>query len=155
MSRRSRLPGLVLLLAAVLVLVLRLGGVPFDATPLLVGLAVLAATAVGPRPRSWAGGAVVTAWGAGVLLTRSGVLFPGREAAVFLVAVGIGLLVGALVTPPERARQGWVAAAAAVLGGGVLFVLAFDLPVLRQAWPWAAGLGAAGLRELARAPRRH
>lgn len=144
-----------LLVAGALLIVLRAVGVPFDATPLMVGLTLLAATAAGPRPRSWGAAAVVTCWGAGVLLSRSGVLLPGREAAVFLTATGVGLLVAALVTPPERAQAGFIGAALAVLSGGLLFVAVYDVPVLTAPWPWAVGLGAAGAWELTRRePRR-
>lgn len=137
-----------------LFIVLRAVGVPFDATPLLVGLALLAAAAAGPAPRSWAGGAVVTAWGVGVLLRRTEVV-PGPEAAVFLLAAGVGLLVAALVTPPDRARTAFVGAALAVVAGGLLFLAVPRVPVLTAAWPWAVGLGAAGVWELTRpeAPR--
>lgn len=141
---------MLLVLGAMLV-VLRSASVPFDATPLMVGVALLVATAVGPPPRSWAAGTVITAWGVGVLLTRSGVV-PGAEAPVFLIATGVGLLVVAWVTPVNRARSGLLGAALAVVSGGVLY-LAVDLvgqPWLMTAWPWAAALGAAGAVELAR-----
>lgn len=149
MRASHRRSGLVLLVAAMLFVVLRAIGVPFDATPLMVGLALLAAAAAGPAPRSWAGGAVVTAWGVGVLLRRSEVV-PGPEAAVFLFAAGVGLLAAALLTRPERARSAFVGAALAVVAGGLLFLAVPRVPALTAAWPWAVGLGVAGVVELAR-----
>lgn len=143
-----------LLVAGALLIVLRAVGVPFETTPLMVGVALLAAAAAGPPPRSWAAGAVVTAWGLGVMLSRYGVV-PGPEAAVFLLSTGVGLLVAAVVTPADRARPALVGAALAVVSGGALFLaVAAGVPALTAAWPWAVGLGVAGAWELARTEPR-
>ncbi len=59
--------------------------VTFDATPLIVGLVVLAAGTIGRAPALTATGLTLVGWGLAVLLTRHGPLLDEREAATFLV----------------------------------------------------------------------
>lgn len=137
------------LLAGALVLAILRGalGVSFDVTPLVVGLAALAATAAGPGRRRWAAPAALTMWGLAVLVVRGAGLFADREAPVFLVAVGAGLVLGGMATDERERGPALLSGAGAVLAGGVLFLLAYDVAAVR-AWPlWSAGLAAAAARE--------
>ena len=68
----------------------------WNITPLAVGVVALLAAATLPNPRPWTVGIVLVVWGAAVLLVREGPL-PGREAPVYMVALGIALLVAQVV----------------------------------------------------------
>ncbi len=137
-----------LLAGAVVLAVLRGAlGASFDVTPLVVGLTALAATAAGTSRRRWAAPAAVTAWGLAVLLVRGAGLLGGREAPVFLVAVGAGLLLGGVATDERERGPALLSGAGVVAAGGLLFLLSYDVAALR-AWPlWSAGLAAAAARE--------
>jgi hypothetical protein len=104
--------------------------VSFNATPLLLGLIAVVATLVRPGLRAWGLPAVLTVWGAAVLLVRDGPLPDPREAAVYLAAIGAGLLLGALTTTPAKRDDAWRGGAVTALSGGVLFFLAYDVALL-------------------------
>lgn len=129
-----------------------LAGLPFAITPLVVGLTAAAATLAAPAARrSWTVPALLVGWGLAVVLSREGPLPAEREGAASLVGIGLGLLAGALATPAARRTEALRGTALALVGGGVLFFLAFDLAQLRSWWAWSLGLAAAGLVELRRA----
>ena len=146
---KYRLP-IILLVSAGLLAYLRRDGVTFNITPLYIGVTALVAVGVGPKPRPWTSGIVITAWGIGVLLVREGPL-PSREASVFMIAVGLGLLLASVVEPASRQGAVVRGGAIAIASGGALFYLAFDVAWLRSWWTFAAGLAVAALVEAARA----
>lgn len=153
-SASSLRPALVLLLGAAALAVARLTfGVTFDVTPLAVGVIALAAAAVGPSPKAWTTGLVLTAWGAGVWLVRQGPL-PDREAPVFMIAVAVGLLLAVAAAPSARQSEVARGGALTILGGGVLFYLAYDVAWLTEWWVFAAGLAVAAIAEAARGAGR-
>lgn len=113
-------------------------GVTFDATPLLLGAVVATAAVAGRATRLAATALVLAGWGAAVLLVRHGPLPDDREAAAFLVGVGLGLVAARLLgrAGPRELGDG----SATVLAGGLAFYLAYDLTVLNE-WPlWCAAL---------------
>lgn len=123
----------------------------WNITPLAVGVVALLAAATLPNPRPWTVGIVLVVWGAAVLLVREGPL-PGREAPVYMVALGLALLVAQVVT--DGRGDGVVKGAAlTMLSSGALFYAAFDVPELTRWWVVAAGLGAAAVVEFARSSR--
>jgi len=121
----------------------------FSATPLIIGVIVLAAALVGGERHLVPNGLVLASWGAAVLGIGHGP-FPGnRTAPGYLVGMAVGLLIVAfLVKDHERAAWTKTAALTAV-AGGLAFYLAFDVATL-DAWQlWAALLLAwAGLEAL-------
>ncbi|MGI9016805.1 MAG: hypothetical protein ACR2HR_06825 [Euzebya sp.] len=146
-----RLP-LVLFLGAAILAGLRLAGVTFNITPLFVGLVALAAAAVAAEPKPWTSGIVITAWGIGVLLVLEGPL-PQRSAPIYMVAIGIGILVASFVVAKQEQQAVARGSAAAMIAGGVLFYLAFDVEFLVDWWVFSGGLAVAAVVELARAVR--
>lgn len=139
MTGRAATPGLLLLGAVVFALLRGAADVTFNATPLVIGVIALAATAAGRRT-SWGAGLVLVLWGAAVLLVREGPLPAEREPAAFLVAVGAGLVLAALVTAQARRVDALIGGATAALLGGLAFYFAFDYEWLLD-WPfWTAAL---------------
>lgn len=151
-KRRTDVSAALLIGAAAIAVLRALLGVPFDATPLLVGLVALLAAAVQTEPRPWTPGLVLVVWGAAVLLVRQGPL-PSREAPVFLVAAGLGLLLARAVSPSAKQGEALRSAALTLTAGGALFYLVFDLPWLTQWWVFPAGLTLAALVEAGRGGR--
>ncbi len=128
-------PGAVLLGGAlVYALALGLLGVTFDATPLLVGLVVLAAAVIGRSPRLVAAGLALSGWGSAVLLVRHGPLPDEREAAAFLLGAGAGLVAARLLA---RTRPGLDLGdgSMALVAGGIGFYFAFDASWVYD-WPF-------------------
>jgi hypothetical protein len=154
-SMRPYAIGLTLLLGAAVFAVLRgIVGVTFNATPLLLGLVVVAAMALRGRQASWGAGLVLTCWGAAVLLVREGPLPDGREAAAFLVAAGIGLLLAGLVVPAAHRGGALMGGALTLVYGGLAFYFAFDTARLLD-WPvWTIALVLWASVELVRARRQ-
>ena len=133
--------------AIVLYLLVELGDARFYWTPLIVGLAYLAAAAVGgPRGSYWATATVITAWGAGVVLLTEVDTGVGT-APGYLLAIGAGALVAALLE-----RRGFAVDALGVAGSvllaGAFFALQPRDP-FGDAWFYAAALGLVGLIRLA------
>lgn len=142
----------VLAAGALLLAILRLPlDLTFNITPLAVGVVALAAAAAVPEdPKPWAEGIITTAWGIGVLLAREGPEL-GREAAVFMIAIGVGVIVAMAVTPRDHMTS-VARSTAGVLGlGGLLFYLAFDLAWLTDWWVFAGALAVVAAVELVRA----
>lgn len=147
MSRR-RLQGAPLVAGAiVLYLLVEAGDARFHWTPLVLGLAYLAAAAMGgPRGSYWATATVITAWGAGVALLAeadTGI----ATAPGYLLAIGAGALVAALLE-----RRGFavdaLGVACAVLLAGAFFALQPHEP-FRDAWLYAAAVALVGVIRLA------
>lgn len=138
--------GLALLAGALLVAVL-LGGDARDFyyTPLGLGLAYLAAAALGGRRGGyWATAVVLVGWGAAVVWARKG--RPDLDVAgLYLAGAGAGAVVGALL-----ARRGFavdpLGAAATVLVAGILLSFAGQWPeVLEEARTYALLVGLVGV----------
>ena len=126
-------------------------GVTFNATPLIIGLVVLAAALVGDRPQLTGTGLVLVGWGAAVLGVREGPLPADRTAAAFLLGAGLGLVLTRLLHRLTGTDLG--DGAYAVMSGGLAFYLAYDVPELGE-WPvWAAALLAWAVWEAARGVR--
>lgn len=141
---------LVLAIGAVAVAGLRLAGLSFGYTPLLVGVVALAAAAVSPDPKPWTAGIVTSSWGLGVLLVQvSGI--SGRGGSVYMIAIGIGVLIAYLVTPQGQRHMVGSGAASLLIAGGFLFFLSFELAWITQWWVFAAGIAAAAAVEAYRA----
>lgn len=143
-------PSVALLAGAVAFYLLRpVLGLGFAITPLVVGVTATAAVALTPPARrSWVVPGVLVGWGLAVLLSREGVLPSEREGAATLVAIGIGILLGAAATPSARRDEALRGGALALLGGGLLYWFAFEVAELRTWWAWALGLAVAALAEL-------
>ena len=121
----------------------------FSATPLFIGVILLAAALVGGERHLVPTGSVLTSWGAAVLAIGHGPFPANRTAPGYLVGMAVGLLIVAfLVSDHDRAAWTRTAALTAV-AGGLAFYLAFDIAAL-DAWQlWAALLlGWAGLEAL-------
>lgn len=124
-------------------------GLGFEITPLVVGVTAVAAAALtAPARRSWVVPGILVGWGLAVLLSREGILPPEREGAATLVGIGAGLLLGAVATPAARRVQALRGGGLALVGGGLLFYLSYDVAELRTWWVWALGLVVAALAEL-------
>jgi len=124
-------------------------GVTFDATPLLVAIAMMAAGVV--RGRFPGAALPLASWGIAVLLVRHGPLADEREAPAFIVAlaIGIALLVLLKGTRLEIDLATAVMGTAAVMAfGGVAFYLGFAYGMFLDAWFWALALAAAGVLHL-------
>ncbi len=143
MSKR-RLQGLTLLGGACLLFILtEVGELRFHWTPLLVGLAYLAAATIGgPGGSYWATAIVITGWGAAVaLLAETSIDI--TTSAGYLVAVGLAALVaGALQRRGYRTDS--MAVGTAVAGAGVAFALAPHVEIVGESWFWAAAVATVG-----------
>jgi hypothetical protein len=146
--------------AAVYYIIIEVVDVTFDATPALIGAIALVASIF--RRTSLAPAILLLCWGAGVLLTRHGPLPDEREAATFVVAFGVGMLILAALsrgTSVIDAASALGSAAAVMLVGGAGFYLAFKDDVFLEPWPWALGLLATSAAiigsTLIRLPARH
>jgi hypothetical protein len=138
--QRFATPALFVLGAVIFVLLRTVVGVTFNATPLLVGLVVLAATGVRGRRASWGAGLVLTLVGIATLLLREGPLPQERESAAFLFAAGLGLLLALLVTAADSRADALIGGATATLLIGLVVYFAFDSSTL-LGWPlWTAFL---------------
>lgn len=149
MSPRRRQGAVLLGGAIALYVLLELGSLEFYWTPLIVGLAYLAAAAsAGPRGSYWATGVVIAVWGAGVVALGERWITDVDPAAGYLVAVGAGTLVAA-----GLARAGYaielLGVAGAILAAGGFFLLADRVEALAEATTYAAVLAVIGLVRLA------
>jgi hypothetical protein len=139
--------------AVAIYVLLELGSLPFFWTPLIVGLAYLAAAgSAGPRGSYWATGVVITGWGLGVVALGEGWIDDVSTASGYLVAAGAGALVAA-----GLARAGYaidlLGVAASVFAAGLFFALADRIDALVEPTTYAAALALVGLVRLA-APER-
>ena len=127
-------------------------GVTFDATPLLIGAVMLAASVF--RRRLLASAVLLLAWGAAVLLVRHGPLPDHREAPVFLIAFGLAMAALVLLRRWLDPRIALESAAIVLLAGGLAFYGAFASDVFTSAWLWSAALLASAIILAADAFRR-
>ncbi len=115
------------------------GDVTFNSTPLMIGVAALAAGIVGRRQRLVPIGLTLAGWGLAVLLVRDGPLPDDRAAPAYLVGMGVGLLAAHVVARAWRVSL--TGALISALAGGLSFYAAYDVEALNR-WPlWAGRLG--------------
>ncbi len=137
--------GLALLAGAVaLMLLVEPEGSRFYLTPLGLGLAYLAAAALGgPRGGYWPTALVLTGWGLAVVLVREA--RPELDTAgLYLLGAGLGAVAAAVL-----ARRGFSAdplgAAATVAAAGLVLALSPQADALVQTRTFAVALGLVGL----------
>jgi len=133
---------------ALLYLLVEVGDLRFEWTPLLVGLSYLVAAVLGGRRGSyWATACVITGWGAGVVLLAETTIDVSSDAGS-LLAAGTGALVAA-----GLGRAGWavdaLGIAACVFLAGALFAFEPRSEALGMASTYAAALAVIGLLRLA------
>lgn len=133
--------------AVALELLLARGDTPFYWTPLVIGLAYLAAAALGGRTGGhWATASVLCGWGLAVVWAGSGQ--PDLDiAGLYLAGAGIGGTAGLLL-----GRAGFdvdpLGIAVTVAGAGLLLALAPQAAELEQARTYALLLGLVALVNL-------
>jgi len=136
--------------AAAYAAALGVGGVTFNATPLLVGLAAIVAGAAGRTTRLMSVGLALAGWGVAVLAVRNGPLPDNRSAPAFLVGVALGLLAADRFA--LRRHERITGAIIASVVAGLAFYAAYDVAALGR-WPaWAIALALWGGWELVRSP---
>ncbi|MBA3328183.1 MAG: hypothetical protein H0T43_07770 [Solirubrobacterales bacterium] len=124
----------------------------FRRTPLLIGLAYLAAASLGGRRGGhWSTACVLIGWGLAVVLVGEGIIETG-DAPAYLAGAGAGALVAAGL---ERAgfSADLLGVAAAMLLAGLLFGLSPDVAALEQGETYAAALAVVAVVNLALALR--
>lgn len=137
--------GLALLAGAIAItVVLGADGSRFYWTPLALGLAYLAAAALGGRRGGyWATAVVLVGWGAAVVLVREAQ--PELDTAgLYLAGAGAGATIGMLLRRAEFDVDP-LGAAGTVLAAGVILALAPQLDALTDARTYALLIGAVGL----------
>ena len=135
--------------AVLLYVLLEVGSLPFFWTPLIIGLAYLAAAgSAGPRGSYWATGVVFACWGLGVVAIGERWVTDVDPASGYLVAIGVGACAAA-----GLARAGYaidlLGVAVSVLLAGLVFLLADRVDALGEATTYAALLAVVGLVRLA------
>ena len=149
MSPRRRQGAVLIAGGAFLYLLTEIGSLAFAYVPLLVGLAYLAAAAVGGRRGSyWATALVICGWGIAVVGLYERVITDVPVGGAYLTGAGAGAVLAALL-----ARAGYavdaLGIAAAVLLAGLLYALAPRADALESAATYAAALAVVGLVRLA------
>jgi len=139
--------GVALLVAAALYALLVDGVLDFTWTPFLLGLAYLAAAAVGgPRGGLWSTATVLLGWGLGVLVVFQTGLEVQRAAAE-VTGVGLGVLAAAAL-----AARGFsvdlVGVGATIVLAGAVFLLQGHVDAVTEPWPYAVLLAAVGAANL-------
>lgn len=138
---RNTASGVVFLAGAgVYALLQRSATLGFEFTPLSVGIVAVIAGLVSNRRRTIATGLVLAGWGVAVVLVVSGAVPPPRTTPAYMLGIGVGLLVAAVLAPKAR-RGEWLTsgAIAAVLGPLGLY-LSYDVGAFGR-WPaWALSL---------------
>jgi hypothetical protein len=124
--------------AGIYALALGVGGLTFNATPLLVGVIAITAGLAGSRPHLVVIGLTLSGWGIAVLLVREGVLPHNREAAAFLVGAAAGLAAAACWNRTHTAPA--TSAATALMVGALGFYFAYDIAELNHWPPWTVAL---------------
>ena len=154
MSPRRRQGAVLLGGAVALYVLLELGSLPFFWTPLIVGLAYLAAAgSAGPRGSYWATGVVFACWGLGVVALGERWVTDVDPASGYLVAVGIGACAAAGLVRAGYAVD-LLGVAVSVLAAGLVFLLADRVEALGEATTYAAALAVVGLVRLAGPERK-
>jgi hypothetical protein len=156
-SERPRLSGAALIVGAVVLwLLVGPAGLDFWWFPLITGLALLVAAAVGRRRSAlWAPGCVLTAVGLTVVVwTEAGRRYDFQFLALVAIALGTGGLIAAALARWLDLRIGPESVALPVLGFGLFALLEQQAagPFAGDVRPYAALLALAGLLELR--PRR-
>ena len=153
MTPRRRQGAVLIAGAALLYVLVEIGDLEFHWTPLLIGLAYLAAAAAGGRSGSyWATACVITGWGAGVVLLAERDVGVTPEAG-YLLAAGAGALAGALLERGGYAVDALGLAAAVVLAWAI-YALEPRVDALARASTFAAALAVIGLIRLASPDRK-
>lgn len=138
---------------ALLFLLVEVGELRFEWTPLLVGLSYLVAATLGGRRGSyWATACVITGWGAGVALLTETSIDIATDSG-YLLAAGTGALVAAGLGRAGFAVDA-LGIAACVFLAGALFALEPRIDALGMASTYAAALALVGLVRLAGPERR-
>ena len=133
--------------AVVLELVLARGDAPFYWTPLAIGLAYLAAAALGGRDGGhWATASVLCGWGLAVVWAGSG--RPDLDiSGLYLAGAGLGATAGLLL-----GRAGFdvdpLGIAATIAAAGLVLALAPQIGELEEARTYALVLGVVALLNL-------
>ena len=145
--------GIVFLLGAGTLYGLERGPLDFFWTPLILGLAYLAAALIGGRRGGhWPTALVLIGWGLAVLLVQRGLL-DVNTAGAYLAGAGLGALAAAAVD-----RAGFDAdplgVAATVFAAGLLLALTSRFPLLGQVEIYCVALAAVGLVNVLLALRR-
>ncbi len=126
------------------------GPLPFYSTPLVLGLTYLAAAAMGGRSATlWAPAAVITAWGAAVVLVLSGTV-DADFAAVTVTGLGIGATAAALLGRAGFRVDALGVALSVLFAGSTELVASLGVDVLARGWFYGALLGVWVLADLAR-----
>jgi hypothetical protein len=143
----DRLQGAVLLAGAALLLLL---DPELHWVPLLLGLPYLAAAALGgPRGSYWSTAIVLTAWGIGPVVFFEAEWREVSQAALYLVCVGAGGLVAALLAERAGFAITAVAISATVLGAGLVYALQPHVEAVEEPVTYGIALAAVGALRLA------
>ncbi len=125
----------VLVGAGVYALLQRGNVVRFTATPLTLGLIAVVAGLAGTRRRVVATGLTLCGWGGAVLLVDHGVIPAARTTPAYMLGLGVGLAVAAIIAP-KAARGDWLASASVVaITGPLALYVAYDVSTLGR-WPF-------------------
>ncbi len=116
-------------------------GLLFFATPLFVGIVVLAAGVAGRTRALVPSGCVLTGWGVATLALRpNGPLPSDRGTPADMVGIAVGLLVAALLARPDEARSWMRGGSITAISAGMSYYLAFDWGRLGTWQAWAVAL---------------
>ena len=110
-------------------------GVTFLVTPLFIGGIMLVAAVF--RPRLLASAALLSAWGAAVLLIHAGRIPSARSAPAYMFAFGVAAAVLRLSGRWLAPRVALETTAIVLLVGGAALYGAFDIGPLGDGWFWA------------------
>ena len=148
MSPRRRQGAVLVVGGAFLYLVAEIGSLEFFWTPLLVGLAYLAAAAAGGKQGSyWATALVIGAWGIGVVLLGERVIESVSPEAAYLLFAGAGALLAAALERAGFAIDA-LGIAASVFLAGLIYALEPRIDALSSAATYAAAIAVVGLVRL-------
>lgn len=120
-------------------------GVTFQATPLILGIVMLAASIF--RARLLASAVLLLAWGAAAIALEYEWLPRERSSAVYMIAFGLAALALLLLRRRVAPRVALESAAIIMLVGGLSFFAAYEVDALGRPWLWSLALivNAAGL----------
>lgn len=134
--------------AALLFLLVEVGDLRFEWTPLLIGLTYLVAASIGGRRGSyWATACVICGWGLGVVVLAETSLDVATDSG-YLLAAGAGAVIAALLGRAGFAVDA-LGIAACVFAAGAFFALEPRVEALGMASTYAAALAVIGLVRLA------
>jgi len=148
-AAHNAISGVVFLAGAGVYALLQSSGITdFDTTPLSVGIIAILAGLLSSRQRAIATGLVLAGWGTAVLLVANEVVPAPRTTPAYMLGIGVGLLLAALLAP-EAHRGDWLTSGAIAAAFGPLgLFLSYDVSSLGR-WPaWALTLVALAVWEL-------